>query len=65
MPKDIDSWKKYWCRHCRCTAGKENKPIKYHIIVKNIKTKKTWIKDKVCENCVDNIGYNEPDYNED
>ena len=56
-----EDWRKKWCRHCRCDVRKENLPIKYEVIVRNIKTKKERTIDKVCENCVHNGGYNEID----
>ena len=60
-----EDWKKKWCRHCRCCINKENLPIKYEIIARDIKTKKELLLDKVCGNCLDNISYNEPNYNDD
>lgn len=55
-------WKEKWCPHCRCQAGKENLPLKYEVIIKDIKTKKEKVIDKVCGNCVDNIGFCDPIY---
>jgi hypothetical protein len=64
MPQYPDSNGINMCPHCRCKAGKDNKPVKYLIIRKDIETKKETIIDEVCDSCEDNVGYHERSYDD-
>lgn len=60
-----DDWRKTWCPHCRCKAGKENRKIKYDVIKRDINTGEESRIYRACESCVEHISYNEPDYSEE
>ncbi len=57
--RNKDNWNEYWCNRCRSIVGKENLPIEFDVIIKNIKTGKIKVIDRVCINCVKNIKYHE------